>query len=137
MMRTIAGRRAADGTELLSDVVDALAGDVNGAALPGIVAIDENDVLTIVSLDGPFTVELSTPTAGAVLSASCYGLPDGSYVMLPGYYGPVYGRTLEGHPTEPHDEVNLVVPYAAGKDTVLEKGCAVAVARLKARALAR
>ncbi len=74
---------------------------------------------------------VGTPTAGAVHSAWCYGLPDGSYVMLPRNSVSVCGHTFEGHPTEPHDEVNLVVPYAAGKDTVLEKGCAVAVARLE------
>ncbi|MEE8105953.1 MAG: S41 family peptidase [Planctomycetota bacterium] len=77
---------------------------------------------------------VGTPTAGAVCSAWCYGLPDGSYVMLPLNSGPFYGRTFEGHPTEPHDEINLVVPYAAGKDTVLEKGFEVAVASLKVRA---
>ncbi len=66
-------------------------------------------------------------TEGAVLGAMFHPLPDGSVLELAGLAVPIDGVVLEGEGVEPHHEVDFVVPYAGGVDTIFEKGCDVAV----------
>ncbi|MFH0945165.1 MAG: S41 family peptidase [Planctomycetota bacterium] len=70
-------------------------------------------------------------TEGAVLGAVFHALPDGSYLELAGVAVPEGGVSLEGVGVMPHHEVDLVVPYARGKDTIFEKGCDVAAQEVR------
>ena len=70
-------------------------------------------------------------TEGAVLGAVFHALPDGSYLELAGVAVPEGGVSLEGVGVEPHHEIDLVVPYARGKDTIFDKGCEVAVQEIR------
>ena len=74
-------------------------------------------------------------TEGAVLGAGFFELPDGRVLELAILDVPVDGVRLEGVGVPPHVEVDLVVPYAQGRDSIFEKGCEVAV-RLARRAAA-
>lgn len=65
-------------------------------------------------------------TEGAVLGAMFHALPDGSYLELAGVSVPIDGVVLEGRGVAPHHEVDLVLPYAGGTDTIFEKGCEIA-----------
>jgi len=65
-------------------------------------------------------------TEGAVLGAMFHPLPDGSYLELAGVSVPIDGVSLEGNGVRPHHEVDFVVPYADGHDSIFEKGCEVA-----------
>jgi len=87
--------------------------------------VRQNDVATLVG----------QRTEGAVLGAAFHALPDGSYLELAAVAVPIGSLSLEGVGVEPHHQVDLVVPYARGHDTIFEKGCQVAVEKvLKARA---
>ena len=72
-------------------------------------------------------------TEGAVLGAAFHALPDGSYLELAGVAVPEGGVSLEGVGVEPHYEVDFVVPYARGRDSIFEKGCAVAAEQVLLR----
>ncbi len=65
-------------------------------------------------------------TEGAVLGAGFFKLPDGSYVEVPIRDVVTDGVRLEGVGVAPDHEVDLVLPYANGRDTVLDRACEVA-----------
>jgi len=72
-------------------------------------------------------------TEGAVLGAGFFKLPDGSYVEVPISNVVTDGVRLEGVGVAPDHEVDLVLPYANGRDTVLDRACEVALAEIAKR----
>jgi len=73
-------------------------------------------------------------TEGAVLGAGFYPLPDGSFLELPIVdVRTSDGVRLEGRGVAPHFEATLVVPFAAGRDGILERGLAQAAREAAAR----
>lgn len=71
-------------------------------------------------------------TEGAVLGATFHPLPDGSYLELPGVAVPVGGVSLEGVGVAPDIEATVDLPFAEGRDGILEAGLDEAVARIQA-----
>jgi carboxyl-terminal processing protease len=74
---------------------------------------------------------VGTTTAGAVLATEFFPLPDDLVLELPVTDVAVDGKRLENAGVAPDHEVDLVVPYAAGRDPVLETGIGVAAARVR------
>lgn len=70
-------------------------------------------------------------TEGAVLGATFHPLPDGTYLELPGVAVPVGGVSLEGVGVAPDIEATIDLPFAEGRDGILEAGLDAAVARIR------
>jgi carboxyl-terminal processing protease len=73
---------------------------------------------------------VGAPTAGDVLAATAYALPDGSLLELAVQDVTVDGQRLEGHPVTPDVAVPFDVRYAAGADPQMDRAMAVLGQRL-------
>jgi carboxyl-terminal processing protease len=80
----------------------------------------------VIQRDGLGTL-VGERTEGAVLGAGFFPLPDGSYLELPIQDVPVGDVRLEGVGVEPEVRVVAALPYAAGRDPILEQGCEIAL----------
>jgi C-terminal processing protease CtpA/Prc len=67
---------------------------------------------------------VGTPTAGDVLAATAYALPDNSLLELAVEDVIVDGKRLEGHPITPDVTVPFDVRYAAGADPQMDRAMA-------------
>ena len=67
---------------------------------------------------------VGVPTAGNVLAATAYGLPDGSILELAVQNVLIDGQSLEGHPVMPDVTVPFDVRYAAGADPQMDAAVA-------------
>ena len=67
---------------------------------------------------------VGVPTAGNVLAATAYGLPDGSILELAVQNVLIDGQSLEGHPITPDVTVPFDVRYADGADPQMDAALA-------------
>lgn len=74
---------------------------------------------------------VGAPTAGDVLAATAYALPDGSLLELAVQNVLIDGKQMEGHPVTPDIAVPFDVRYAAGSDPQMDAAVAELDRRLK------
>jgi C-terminal processing protease CtpA/Prc len=74
---------------------------------------------------------VGVPTAGDVLAATAYALPDGSLLELAVQNVLIDGKELEGHPITPDVSVPFDVRYANGADPQMDAALATLTDRLK------
>jgi len=74
---------------------------------------------------------VGAPSAGDVLAATAYALPDGSLLELAVQNVLIDGQELEGHPVTPDVSVPFDVRYANGADPQMDAALATLGDKLK------